>query len=699
MSSEAFRRSERMTRFLRHVVENSLREDVGQLKESAIGHAVFDRPVDYDTKQDPVVRNEARRLRTKLEQYYASEGAEDPWSIEIPRGGYSPVFTRRKLEAQEAEAATAKAAPRFSRPLVIGIALALLSLGVAWWVLQPPQVPVFGKIRPVSSAAENELHATYDRQSKQLAYSSNAQGNYDIYLREPSGRVTRLTHHPADELHPSFSPDGKELLFARASQAGFDIVRLNLSSEQERVVARSEGLMFGGPVADPTEMFGSPGPVWSPLGDVFAFTTATAKSKSKRAIHLFHWKTGRLQQLTYPSGQQHDLDPSFSPDGRQLAFGRWLTNSTSELHVVEVASGKIRKITAEQADYRGSSWLPDGRSLIVSSNRSGLFGLWFLSLADGKLRPMTLSASHARDPVLSPDGKQLVFSEYRQQSEVWRSSTIFHHQGPGIHEQVLRSTRQNHSAQYSPDGASIAYVSDRSGSWEIWVEDLASHRARQITKFEGPMLGSIQWSPQGSQLAFDARPAGNSAIFLADLGAGNLVRKWSEGAFEEKMPSWAHDGRWLVFNSNRKEGQQLWKAPLQDPSQATFVAREFAADSRLSADGNSIYFESENGQLRRVPIAGGATQPVDLSGISAASRVWTVNEKGIWLVDTKPNPPQVRLLDPTTGQYRLAAELPGKIVQNTPSLSVSPDRQWVLYSLRKESKSQLLVLEANGYQR
>jgi hypothetical protein len=63
------------------------------LKEQVIGVAVFDKdPVSFDSRIDPIVRNDARRLRRKLEVYYASEGRSDHLRIEIPKGGYAPVF-------------------------------------------------------------------------------------------------------------------------------------------------------------------------------------------------------------------------------------------------------------------------------------------------------------------------------------------------------------------------------------------------------------------------------------------------------------------------------------------------------------------------------------------------------------------------------------------------------------------------------
>jgi serine/threonine-protein kinase len=65
------------------------------LKEIVIGSSVFDRDPHYDPRLDPIVRVEARRLRTKLEAYYEAEGRDDALVIELPRGSYVPVFRER----------------------------------------------------------------------------------------------------------------------------------------------------------------------------------------------------------------------------------------------------------------------------------------------------------------------------------------------------------------------------------------------------------------------------------------------------------------------------------------------------------------------------------------------------------------------------------------------------------------------------
>src|SRR5690349_8707142 len=91
-ASPALGNSTQLCRFLRYLVERTLEGDTASLKESLLGTAVFERGIRYDPRTDPVVRVEARRLRAKLEEYYAGAGARDPVVIRIPKGSYVPEF-------------------------------------------------------------------------------------------------------------------------------------------------------------------------------------------------------------------------------------------------------------------------------------------------------------------------------------------------------------------------------------------------------------------------------------------------------------------------------------------------------------------------------------------------------------------------------------------------------------------------------
>jgi len=98
LASPAFAQSQRISRFLRFVVEEVLKNGPDDIKEYSLGVTVFDRDPDYDPRVDSIVRVEAGRVRTKLREYYSTEGRQDPVIIDLPKGSYIPsIITRETL--------------------------------------------------------------------------------------------------------------------------------------------------------------------------------------------------------------------------------------------------------------------------------------------------------------------------------------------------------------------------------------------------------------------------------------------------------------------------------------------------------------------------------------------------------------------------------------------------------------------------
>jgi TolB-like protein/Tfp pilus assembly protein PilF len=129
LASPAFLRSERLARFLRYVVEQTLAGEGEAIKEYSIGVSVYDRP-DFDPRIDSSVRVDARRLRAKLEEYYEGPGANAPLRIELPKGTYVPVFVLRG--EQQAPVSARPRRGKFQRPLVFLAVLAVLIVGFVW---------------------------------------------------------------------------------------------------------------------------------------------------------------------------------------------------------------------------------------------------------------------------------------------------------------------------------------------------------------------------------------------------------------------------------------------------------------------------------------------------------------------------------------------------------------------------------------
>ena len=100
LGSPGFARNDRMSRFLRFIVERQLAGREGELKESLLGVEVFGRKPGFDPQQDSTVRSEAARLRARLGEYYSGEGKDNDLIIELPKGGYTPVFRRVEVKPE-----------------------------------------------------------------------------------------------------------------------------------------------------------------------------------------------------------------------------------------------------------------------------------------------------------------------------------------------------------------------------------------------------------------------------------------------------------------------------------------------------------------------------------------------------------------------------------------------------------------------
>ncbi len=109
LQSPIFAQSDRLGRFLRFTVEHAISGTQDALKEYLIGAEVYDRKPPYHPSQDSIVRTEARRLRSKLKEYYEGEGKDDPVFIYFRPGSYVPVFrSRENLDSQSSASVNAE---------------------------------------------------------------------------------------------------------------------------------------------------------------------------------------------------------------------------------------------------------------------------------------------------------------------------------------------------------------------------------------------------------------------------------------------------------------------------------------------------------------------------------------------------------------------------------------------------------------
>jgi TolB-like protein len=158
LASPGFCRNERLTRFLKFVVEQHLEGKAGELKESVIAMEVFGRNADHDPKQDSIVRTEASRLRARLNEYYLGNGKNDALAIELPKGGYAPLFRQLAIEQPTATPAPIDNSPPLVKRRLHALALAGVAIaigGLAWWWLPHPKAPISIAVLPLTNLSQD----------------------------------------------------------------------------------------------------------------------------------------------------------------------------------------------------------------------------------------------------------------------------------------------------------------------------------------------------------------------------------------------------------------------------------------------------------------------------------------------------------------------------------------------------------------
>jgi TolB-like protein/Tfp pilus assembly protein PilF len=156
LASPGFARNERMSRFLRFVVERHLEGRDQELKESLIAIEVFGRPPGYDSKQDPIVRTEASRLRARLSEYYLADGKGDSIIIDLPRGGYVPVLRQAVTESSPTQDQRLKRALPIAVAAACAVVTLIALLGGWWWFHKNVPIPI--AVLPLSNLGEDSAH-------------------------------------------------------------------------------------------------------------------------------------------------------------------------------------------------------------------------------------------------------------------------------------------------------------------------------------------------------------------------------------------------------------------------------------------------------------------------------------------------------------------------------------------------------------
>jgi Tol biopolymer transport system component len=542
------------------------------------------------------------------------------------------------------------------------------------------------------------------------------------YSRRPtfSTRIVPFTSFPGQKSNPVFSPDGNQIAFywdgvsgnepgiyVKLIDAGTPLQLVSLKniggeanlawSPDGRSVAfnrRGSGIFtvpaLGGPERKLTDMTG--GFSWSPDGKTLAIVSRDGP-ENPLAIYLFSLETGATRQLTTsPDGSYGDRFPAWSPDGRTIAFIRSPNFLVSDVHLIPATGGEPKRLTFDNLNLPGGlAWSADGREIIYSSPRGGLPSLWRIASSGGHLRRLIGIGEYAYDPAVARAGDRLAYVYRRLDLNIWLAPGPNSNAVDKAAVRLIASSREETSPNFSPDGKKIAFVSDRSGSKEIWVSTSDGQNAVQLTNFGGSHTGTPRWSPDGRQIVFDSRPEGQADIYAVSVDGGRPQRVTTENS-EDVMPSWSRDGRWIYFGSRRGGNWQIWKTPAEGGA-AVQVTGNGGFEAFESVDGKLVYYVRQNSEgIWRMPAQGGDESRVFEHG---SRGFWALLEHGVCVIDHSATPtPAIEFYNFSTRQTTLLRRLEKTGGQfGPPGLSVSADGQRILYWQVDQVDNDIMLIE------
>lgn len=696
-ASAEFARSERMVRFLRFVVEQSLQNGTESLRERQIGIEIFDRPQDWDPKLDNVVRSEARRLREKLDAYAANKSPDDTYRITVPKGRYFAelIEIRSLLSATTPQVVPVPHTPpsEISPPvrsvtwiyasltvLCIAIVATALLLAIKPWNhvrVGASETDTF-EVVPFSNEIGQQFSPSISPDGGRIAYVWDGNGNnFDIYTKRLStGVVSRVTTSPAADIHPAWSPDGQHIAFLRQGEATDDLLMKILPTGEERVLAHVRGT---GPLsgwASNNSLSGCQSLAWSSDGQGIILADSL-EGRPGLGLARVDLASGAEQALTLPPTQDEDCYPRVSPDGKKIAFVRYISHGVSEIFTIRRDGSELKQLTQVHTTIRGLDWTADGDRLIYASQHRGSYELREVSSRGGEPHPIPADTNSASDPAVARDGHWMVFVDSTENWNIWRVPIREGHLGKP--DRLLASAGHNHSPSVSADGKLIGFVSDRSGTPEIWFANVDGSNLRQMTHFGGPWLGTIRWSPDSKMIVFDARPKGHSGIFTLPASGGKPTAL-EQDAFEVRRPFWSRDGKFIYFDTTRAGQPQIWKRNLQTGEEHVVEARGFIAPQE-TVDGKAVFFSSDTNDepLWRSDVNG--DHPLRVDALRADPLLnWSVGSNGIYFTKAGKDSAIFCLYSFRNSSIQELGRLPLILAQGTPSLVVSPDGKWLLFS-------------------
>lgn len=558
--------------------------------------------------------------------------------------------------------------------LVAACSLVVATASLAWvyYSSRDPGVSIAAvspSIVPFTSYQGSETDPAFspDGQRVAFAWTGQAGRNRNIYIRPTdSESLTPLTAGTAEDFAPVWSPDGSRIAFLRRS--------LESNDPMVMIAAVSGGpLTVAGQIANPE---GYPRPIaWWPDGQSLLVRDATDRGIALVRLRI---ADGVRTVLTNPVGTGIDGLPVLSPSGKRFAFVRLRVNSAATC-LLDL-DGKVdcpHTVQMEQGDsinglIGGLAWLPDDKGLFYC-DKSALWRMDFSpQLTVTKIMPGSFPGLTG-----SPRGHRLAFHKEYSDTNLWRL-----HNGTDTPLRSINSSASESDPAFSPDGRSLCFRSNRTGTFELWIAASDGTGLRQVTSMGGH-LGSPRWSPDGRWIAFDAYGSPSDKTKYTNIyvipSAGGTPHRITSDQAESIVPNWSNDQKFIYYMADQGAQVGTWKIPF--PLGAPIRVANFGMfDLAESADGSHLYYAKARGEagLFRRAVEGGAEETLPQTSDVRLIRYWQLATRGIFFA-SGPLDPKLLLLNMSTNRLRTIGTMTGSLTRGIRGLTVSPDGSSAVY--------------------
>ena len=471
----------------------------------------------------------------------------------------------------------------------------------------------------LTSQDSYECSPIWSPDSKQIAFASDRNGNFDVFIMPSKGGVAkRLTTHSADELPTTFTPDGKYVLFTATIQDPATSALFPNEAMSELYRIPTKGGRTEQVLATPTEAV-----CYAPDGktlyyqDRKGFENEWRKhhtSSITRDIWMYQPETGKHTQLTNWKGE--DRNPRLSPDGQTVYF---LSERKGSMNVYAFPIAQTERVKAVTSfnthpvrflsidKNETLCFSYDGEIYTMQKDKSP-HKVNIQLLCDEEEQPAMMSVNYgSSDASVSPDGKQIAFVV---RGEVFVTSVTY-----GTTKQITHTAATEKHVTFGTDNRTIAYASERNGLWQLYTskisrkEDLNFPNATLIE--EEALLPSStveranpQFSPDGKELAF---VEDNSRLMVINLKT-KKVRQITDGSTQFNTNGnftyrWSPDGKWftLEFVGNRHDPYyDIGLVSAEGGKTVTNLTNSgyMSNNPRFVMDGKAILFETERYGMR-----------------------------------------------------------------------------------------------------